>query len=274
VYSQSDVDALQLIRQALTMGYRPGEIVGQPIETLRRRVTTARAEGPPTRESLSIESLIECLANDDVDALAQRLRAAARALGGARFVVEVAHPLALRVGELWERGRLDVRHEHMVTECLSQQLQSFLAALDGAPMLPRVLLATLPGERHGLGLEMVATYLAEVSVGCLLLGVDSPADQVVKAARAHQVDAVGFHVSASSDLSSTARHVRWILSELPRRVPVWLGGFAANAVSVEDSAIWIVQTWPDLDAAAEKLKSIVASAEVTAPVPTERRRSK
>jgi peptide/nickel transport system permease protein len=54
-----------------------------------------------------------------------------------------------------------------------------MSAYEERPGAPRVLLSTLPNERHGLGLAMVEVYLAASQVTPIFLGVDTPPEQIV-----------------------------------------------------------------------------------------------
>lgn len=250
VYSEADVEALKLIRRALEQGYRPGEIVGKPAEELADLVrVTSQAPARTSTASPTIASLVEALGRDDLPALQAGLRQASVVLGPKRFVAEVAHPLSVRIGELWAEGKLEVRHEHVLSQCLSAQLRVLMSAYEDRVGAPRVLLATLPNERHALGLEMVQVYLAVSQVTAVLLGVDTPADQIVKAARGHNADAVGLLVTHASDLKATNKHVRWMLGELPRRVSIRIGGEGGPNLDVRDDAVRLVSTWDDLDGA-------------------------
>jgi methanogenic corrinoid protein MtbC1 len=254
LYSDSDVEALKLIRRALGHGYRPGEVVGKS-----RAELLALVRGPAEVTALAgagdqtVVALIEALGREDVASLRVQLRQAAVALGPKAFVVEVAHPVCVRVGNLWAEGKLEVRHEHVLSECVSAQLRLLVSAYEDRPGAPRVLLATLPEERHGLGLEMVEVYLGVSQVTPVLIGVDTPAEQIVKAARSHGVDAVGLLVTRASDLEATTRHLRWMLEELPRRVSIWVGGAAAGELEIRDAAVRVVSTWSELDEAIASL---------------------
>jgi methanogenic corrinoid protein MtbC1 len=250
VYSEAEVEALKLIKRALDQGYRPGEVVGKPCDELNRLVLVA-SQAPPRAATANptMATLLAALGRDEVALLRAELRQAAVMLGPKRFLVEVAHPLCVRVGELWADGTLEVRHEHMLSECLSAQLRVLMSAYEDRPGAPRVLLTTLPNERHGLGLEMVEVYLATSQVTPVLLGVETPAEQIVKAARSHTVDAVGLLVTLASDLKATKSQVRWMLGELPRRVRVWLGGAGGAELGIRDDAVRIVGTWSEMDEA-------------------------
>jgi MerR family transcriptional regulator, light-induced transcriptional regulator len=254
VYSEDDIARLKLLTRAISAGFRPGEVVPLPLEELERVV--ARSEegatpGPERRiesESLvSVDSVLAAVAEEDVPRMRLELRVAAVALGPKRFVTEVAHPLAVRLGELWERGELEVRHEHLATAALTTQLRLLLGALDEGERAPVVLLATLPGETHVLGLEMVAVYLAASRGAPRLLGADTPSDQIVASARTMRVDAVGLSISAASDLGAAEKAVRGLRAALPPSTPLWVGG--EGSISFAIDGVRRVGTWADLDAA-------------------------
>ncbi len=250
VYSKADIEALRLIRRALDRGYRPGEVVGKPIDELTHLVRVASETSSPARtESSTIATILRALGRDDVALLRAELRQAAVMLGPKRFLAEVAHPVCVRVGELWAEGKLEVRHEHLMSDCLSAQLRVMMSAYDERVGAPRVLLSTLPDELHGLGLAMAQVYLAASQVTPICLGVNTPREQIVKAARGHAADAVGLLVTEASDLKATKSHIRWMLRELPSRVQIWVGGAGGAALGIENDAVRIVGTWDQMDEA-------------------------
>lgn len=256
IYSQTDVDQLKLIKRALDQGYRAGEVVGKPLDELSRLVLVTAITPSPSMTGAAtptLTTLLDALSRDELAVLRSELRQAAVILGPKRFIVDVAHPVSVRVGQLWADGKLEVRHEHMLSECLSAQLRVLRSAYEDHPAAPRVLLATLPDERHGLGLAMVDVYLASSQVTPILLGVDTPADQIVKAARSHAADAVGLLVTQASDLAASKRHIRWMLGELPRRVGIWVGGAGGPALGIEHDAVRVVGTWMEMDQAISTL---------------------
>jgi methanogenic corrinoid protein MtbC1 len=234
----------------MKQGYRPNEVVGKPRNELMQLITSV-ANSPPfaTDAEPTIAALMRALRNDEVSKLRAMLRRASIVMGPKNFVMEIAQPICVRVGKLWADGELEVRHEHMLSECLSSQLRLLIAAYEEQAGAPRVLLSTLPNERHGLGLEMVELYLAISHVSPLLLGVDTPPEQIVKAAREYAVDAVGLLVTGASDLKVTAKHVRWLLAQLPRGVSIWIGGGTGRELGIHNEALQVIGNWSDLDSA-------------------------
>lgn len=263
VYSEDDVSRLKLIGRALAAGFRPSEAVPLAEEDLARLVAAAvedaaakgqgAREAPRAREHLTevpdVASVVEALLADDIVGVRTILRSAALALGPRAFVTALAHPLALRIGELWAEGRLEVRHEHLASACLRSQLAVLLAALDDGARSPAVLLAALPGEQHVLALEMIALYLATELAAPRILGADTPPDQIVAAAVALRADVVGITISAASPGESALRALAELASALPRSISLWVGGAGAPAVVAAAPRATLVATFPDLDRA-------------------------
>lgn len=254
VYLESDLTTLLLIRSALHAGYRPGEVVEKPAAELERLLEGTTTNAPGVGALPTVDEVLHALASDDVSLLRNALKQAAAVLGPKRFVEEMAHPASVRVGELWVDGKLEVRHEHVFTQCLSRQLHVLLAAYHDSDGGPSVLLATLPDEPHSLGLEMIAVVIAASHATPRLLGVETPPEQIVAAARAYRSDAVGIAVMPPADLKKVGAQLRWMLTELPRRVPIWAGGAGAWNLDGDVEGLVIVRDWAGLDEAIGRLQ--------------------
>jgi DNA-binding transcriptional MerR regulator/methylmalonyl-CoA mutase cobalamin-binding subunit len=248
LYTEEDIERLRLVARAQKAGYRVGEVIGQD----RAELTATLGEISPGRPEPSgpvptLESLVDATARDDVAALREGLRQAILALGPRRFVAEMGGPLCVAVGEGWARGSLAIRQEHVFAACFSSQLRSMLGLYEGTERPPVVVLATLPGELHSLGLEMAAVYLAASGVTPRLAGADLPPEQIAEAARALDADVVGLSVSIAADPRVASRHLRRLTRSLPRRSRVWLGGGGGPALELEGEAVELVPSFTELD---------------------------
>ncbi len=258
VYSEDDVARLLLVNRALAEGYRPSEVVPLPRSELEKIVgrtpaSPAAAGAVGAVGAVTVEAITDALVADDVDRVRSLLRAGALLHGPKAFVSEVAHPLAVRVGRLWEEGRLEVRHEHLASALLTTQLRLLLAANEEGPRRPVVVLATLPGEPHALALDMVAVHLAASFAAPRLLGADTPPGDIVEAAKALSADAVGLSISGAADVRAAQKGARAIARELPAGVELWLGGAGAPAAQVSGGAVRTIATWSELDRALVQL---------------------
>jgi len=247
LYTDADIHRLRLIRRALARGHRPREVVGKDVAAMEAIVGQQEpmALAVPPASPDEIASILAALKRDDVDGVRAGLRKLAILHGPRGFVVHVAHPLLSQVGQLWRAGELEIHQEHLLSQCMSTQLR-ILGSLHENTVGPVVVLATLPNEPHGLGLEMVALYLATGGASPRVIGVSTPTEQIVRAAQAHQAAAVGLSVLQSSDLLVAASETRQLASQLPRSTALWLGGAGAASLSSIDGAR-IVASWDDLD---------------------------
>lgn len=268
-YRESDIAKLRMVAKALEAGYRAGEVVPLPMVDLERLLDAARldlaarpseaiASPSPTLsrdaphaddDPERIRRLLDALAADDIIGVQSLLRDAARSLSPKELVTAVAAPLAFRVGALWEQKRLQIRHEHLMSACLTRVLHA-LPLDDGDPdRWPVVLLATLPGEHHLLPLDMVAAYLAASSAAPRMLGADSPPREIAASARAVRADVVGLSISGAADPTRACGAVRDLLDELPRRTKLWLGGSGSAGVfrMLDEEGVLHVESWDALD---------------------------
>lgn len=221
LYPPEQIERLRVVQALIASGLRPGPLMGLSLAELQAQVGI-RA----TRQPVSGDPLITILQAHDVQALLQQLRQDLVRLGLERFVMEVAASGCERVGRAWAHGAIQIYEEHLYTQALQLVLgHAILSLMPGpAKTSPRVLLATLPSERHGLGLMMVQALLLSHQCECLSLGVSVPIDQIVDAARACQCDIVAISCSASLNPAEAVRGLAILRQGLPAPVALWAGG--------------------------------------------------
>jgi MerR family transcriptional regulator, light-induced transcriptional regulator len=259
VYASEQIRQLQAIAVALSQGYRPSDVVHKPLgelEALLGEVPQLKAhvsDAPGT--VVDVSTLLALLAAEDVKGIEDALRFAAAALGAKRFVTDLAQPLASAVGDAWAAGKLAIRHEHVMTECLTTQLRSLLATHQIADGAPTVVLTTLPGETHTLGLQMVALYLALSAAKPRLLGANTPPDQVLAAANSFGAAVIGIAVTPAADLRVTRQGISRLAREMPASVALWVGGGAGPLLGKLPARAEALVSWPAIDAALQRVRA-------------------
>jgi methylmalonyl-CoA mutase cobalamin-binding subunit len=147
-------------------------------------------------------------------------------LGLSRFISDLVAPMLTAIGNGWLRGRFQVYQEHWVSHYLQQTLhsaiQSFPIQNDSAS--PRVLLSTLPGEHHSLGLLMVESWLCLEQAQAINLGPQTPVWDLVHAAQNCQADIVALSFSAYSQPQLITDALPELRRQLPEHVELWAGG--------------------------------------------------
>jgi MerR family transcriptional regulator, light-induced transcriptional regulator len=259
LYSDRDIEKLMRVAEALSLGFRPSDIIHKSIEEivalLPKSITEKGIQLLKGVEADSTSQSLALLAQEDMEALQDHLRAMAAHLGAKRFLSELAHPLLVEVGVLWERGEMTIRQEHLLSECLTTELRLVLSSFDTTGYSPTILLATLPNEPHSLGLEMIAVYLAASQTKPRLLGRNTPPQQIIDAVKTQRADVVGLTITEIADIPTVQKQLVSMLRDLPRRVPIWVGGEGARKLTLQDEGLRYVSSWAEVDKALEEIRS-------------------
>lgn len=254
LYTEADIERLMQVKRALQAGARPQDAVARPPEELAlmlERVADAQAKVSSGNEPIA--GLLEALQAADARALRTGLRKAAMSLGPRRFVMEVAAPFTEAIGSYWASSRIDVHTEHLASSMLSSQLEALLASFEetGEPV---ILLATLPGEHHTLGLLMAAVYLAAEGASTRYLGADLPPDQMLRAADIVDAAVIAVSLSPAADLHAVKRDLQWMLDSMPKGRELWVGGTASRNLDLRDHRFRALPAWNDLAVAMTRLQ--------------------
>jgi DNA-binding transcriptional MerR regulator len=229
IYPPDQVHRLSLVKRLLDQGYRPGKIMALGADELvalgARPGSAAPARGLDDPE---ICACIDLLKAHKLAELRQRLAQAMLLMGLQRCVLELIAPLTTAVGAAWARGEVAVFEEHLYSEILQTVLRAAIAAATQraghAAASPRVLLTTVPQERHGLGLLMAEALLALEGAHCVSLGVQTPLGEIVVAARSQRADIVALSFSGVGTPRSAVDNVNELRTRLGDGIEVWNGG--------------------------------------------------
>ena len=227
-YPGAQVEKLRVLKRLLDAGHRAGQVVTLEVEELQAIGAAVAIEVKPAadgRLASELDSCFELLRAHDVDALRRLLSQAQLRLGLAAFIRHILVPLNTRVGEAWMRGELQVYQEHVCSEVQQVVLRRAIAGLaDPGLTRPRVLLASFPGEPHGLGLLMAEALLAIDGARCVSLGVQVPLWDIALAAQAFESDIVALGFSGCMNPNQIRDGLAELRRKLPRQVVIWAGG--------------------------------------------------
>jgi 5-methyltetrahydrofolate--homocysteine methyltransferase len=156
-----------------------------------------------------------------------------------RKLAEGAAPLEIVNGPLMagmnEVGRLFNNNELIVAEVLQSAeamkaavsyLEGFMSKADSAAR-GKVILATVKGDVHDIGKNLVEIILANNGYEVVNLGIKVPPDDLIKACREHQPDAIGLSgllVKSTQQMAITAAD----LKAAGIAVPMLVGGAALS----------------------------------------------
>ena len=172
-------------------------------------------------------------------------------LGPLDFLATRVAPAVVAIGEAWEQGRLEIRHEHFFSERVGDLLRSLRLPSEDRASGPLVVLGSLPGEAHALGLQMAALVISGAGCRTLFLGTEVPPDQMVTLTRELQARALALSISSASAGPASEEAVVRLRAGLPRRATLLLGG--AGAPTAAAPGIEVLRDLGSLDAWSRRL---------------------
>lgn len=225
VYPADQLEKLRVIRRLMDSGLRPGTVVGESLRELTARVEALAQHAPRARgAATAADEALRLLKTHQVAELRQLLSHLLMQRGLQRFVTEVVAPLNALVGTAWIEGRIQIFEEHLYAEQIQHLMRQAIGSMSQGAQGPRILLTTLPGEQHKLGLLMAEACLSIEGAQCISLGVETPAWDIVQAARAHRVDIVGLSFSQAMPLNVAHAGLADLRQRLDRKIALWAGG--------------------------------------------------
>jgi methanogenic corrinoid protein MtbC1 len=250
LYSTELVERLRLLRRLVDRGVRPGAIVTEPLEALKVRIQALSGGAAPAEPGfVAVDDAMGIIKAHDAAGLHQLFSRELMRLGLQRFVLEVVAPLNEAVGNAWMNGSIAIFEEHLYAEQIQHTLRQAIAAVAHSENEPRILLTTLPGEQHQLGLLMAEACLAVEGVQCISLGTQTPVPDIALAARAHRADMVALSCSVAMPVKDARAAVTGLRGQLDSRIALWIGGGLSQKVCDDVPAVTAIPSLQDIPAA-------------------------
>jgi DNA-binding transcriptional MerR regulator/methylmalonyl-CoA mutase cobalamin-binding subunit len=238
VYSDADVERLQLIARTTRTGRTVGQVAALPaaqLVAIARDAPAPAAAAPPAPEPTGersreyLRACLDTIARFDAPGLDAALRRAAIALSAEAFLETIVVRLWERVGEGVHHGTLRPAHQHLALAVLRRVLDRVIeaATLPGAG--PGLLVATPPGQPHELGALLAAAAAAAEGWRVVYLGPGLPADDIAEAAAQARARAVALSLGSLPGDRTTPRELRRLRTLLPGDVALVVEGRAAEA---------------------------------------------
>lgn len=219
VYSNDQLNKLVLIRQLIDQGKRPGKLMSLDLQQLK----TLQQE--PVAE-LDTARLLELLRKGDAGALRDWLQKQLVAHGLRAFIHRLMVPAIRAVGDAWSGGNLAIYEEHLFTEMLNGLVRQSLVEQYAGAGKPRVMLTTVQGEQHSLGLLMVEALLRLGGAEVIAFGTEMPFSDIREAAVDHEVDVIGLSFSSGFKTEDAIVMLTGLRQMIVPGIRIWVGGGA------------------------------------------------
>jgi DNA-binding transcriptional MerR regulator/methylmalonyl-CoA mutase cobalamin-binding subunit len=219
IYSEEQLQRLRLVKRLMDQGFRAGKVVPKEMGELQK----LNAIGTSVEIDPDVTKLVQLLNQHSREAIGEFLKQRIAVQGLRSFVLDTVSPLTHAVGQLWFKGEIGVYEEHLWSEMVGRELRQSLGSL-GSGAGATVLLTTLPSEGHGLGLLMAEVFFALAGMHCVSLGLQTPTDEIARAAAVQNADKVALSFSSAYPARALTEDVNQLRYLLPGSIELWVGG--------------------------------------------------
>ncbi|MEY4979169.1 MAG: hypothetical protein RLZZ352_1439 [Pseudomonadota bacterium] len=242
-YDDEQLVRLRHVRRLLDVGHRPSQVVALPLAQLlqmqsgRCEQAPALPAGPSPVRSLRqglpsevkpspVADWMTLLRAHHAPQLRQSMQQYLLNHGLAALIRDGIAPMNQQVGQAWLDGQLAVFEEHLYTEVVQALLRAAMAQVSASQSAqsPRIVLTTVPGEPHALGLLMAECFMVLEACDTVALGVQTPLPDIVAAVDAYQADVLALSFSALQNPRDVRAALAQLRERLPDRVEIWVGG--------------------------------------------------
>ena len=246
LYPDEQVRRLMTIRKLLDHGMRPNKVVPLDAAELEALANAYLGGHLDRKMPADLEELLAAVQACDLVRLEELLQRQLALKGLEACVTQVISPLMQWIGDLWAAERMEIYEEHLLT----RQVYRFLDLAISRMSLPDrdnpVVLATLPGEQHGIGLLMTEAILLTREIPSLNLGTQIPIPQLAMVTQKTRARSVALSFSASFP----ARKIRPLLKEImeatPQSLEIIVGGAGTSNLKRVPPRIRVIRRFDEL----------------------------
>jgi DNA-binding transcriptional MerR regulator/methylmalonyl-CoA mutase cobalamin-binding subunit len=227
-YSAADVARLRLLRAATDLGHPISRLSRLEAESLARLVNEGGGQARQAARGQSfVERALDAAEHSDPSGVEEALMSAIALLSPHEVANTVISPLVREIGERWHRGEISIAQEHFVSDIVRRLIISASRGVIRQESTPCLVLTTLSGERHELGILQCGWLAASRRFRTHYLGIDMPAAEVARFALDVEAHAVLISMVMPEQEVPMLRQVRELAELLNPRCQLWLGGAAA-----------------------------------------------
>jgi DNA-binding transcriptional MerR regulator/methylmalonyl-CoA mutase cobalamin-binding subunit len=267
LYTQAHIDLINHVTSLLGRGMR----IGQVKDHLERQASRIAADASASVEVQNhwrglIAQMLAATKAYDEEAL-ERVYNEALAHYPVRTVTRnLITPLLEQLGQRWALGEGTISEEHFFGFYLRNKLGARFHHRSRNQQGPKLLMACLPGERHEMGLLMLALAANEAGYCPISLGADLPLQDLAEAAETTQCDAVVLSGMIEPSSSMIKRQLPALVARL--QVPIFIGGRASAKALDEIQRLGIFALGADVESGLQRLQDQLPVQTMTAQTPS------
>ena len=139
------------------------------------------------------------------------------------FYDNILRPVMYEVGELWDKGKLDVGDEHIASNTAMRLIESIGTKPKSKSKGKTILICTPDGEYHAIPCFMIETYLSLNGYSVINLSPSAPSSSIITKIKETNPDLILISITLKEHLRSCERLVKNLKKF---KIPIIVGGQA------------------------------------------------
>ncbi len=223
MYSLADIELVRRMHRLSLMGV-PLARAAQESKAELRSAPTEHLDSAPSH----VGRLVSALLAWDESAAADCWTEALESMDLLSAFERVAAPVLADIGNRWHEGTATVAQEHFSTNFIRSRLDLLSRQVNPLPGAPTVLLACVEGEKHELGLLMLAVLLRFQGLRPIYLGQDVPTEALLRTVEDSQPEVIALNATIDDSAAVIEQVIPAIRMAAPLSAIV-IGGAAFDA---------------------------------------------
>ena len=139
------------------------------------------------------------------------------------FYDNILRPAMYEIGELWDKGKLDVGDEHIASNTAMRLIESIGTKPKSKSKGKTILICTPDGEYHAIPCFMIETYLSLNGYSVINLSPSAPSSSIIAKIKETNPDLILISITLKEHLRSCQRLVKNLKKF---KIPIIVGGQA------------------------------------------------
>jgi methanogenic corrinoid protein MtbC1 len=220
-YDPAEIEKLRLVKILVDQGFRPALLIRKSSAALHVLIESCVARSQ--NQNIFGDNDFNILKSCNFEAFDQWL-AVCIEKNMLSFILDDVAPLLTRIGEAWMRDAIGVSDEHLIIEKIRRAITYKIDSTEDRAGARRVLLTTLPGEMHSLGLLMVEALLTARGWSCFALGCETPILDIVAACKSLEIDVLALSFGGNHAEKVIEADLSKLRAALDPSIAIWAGG--------------------------------------------------
>jgi MerR family transcriptional regulator, light-induced transcriptional regulator len=185
------------------------------------------------------EEMFALLNDCNINGLVNIYEKYSRLFGLTEFYDKLLKLAMYRIGDLWQKGQLDVATEHASTntaigliKIINERIITAKNKMtqESSSSQYKAVICTPDGELHGLACNMIESLLLKKGFKVYNISTSIPADYIIDYVRDLQPDIIFISITLVENIRSAKRLIQQIHAMYNNKLPVIVGGSAYNEV--------------------------------------------